>query len=110
MRTCQCTLPYTNPNACKGCSNNNEAGEFNSSNIPTWPKKEDWPQDWTYQELKKPYKRTVTEYDKDGKITKVTVEEFEQAPFFPSWLTSPISTGDTTSTITVTGDNHVNAT
>jgi hypothetical protein len=105
MRTCQCTLPYTNPKACETCPNNKEVGEYDSVNIPTWPQKQEWPQDWGYQEHKKPYKRTVTEFDKDGKVTKLIVEEYDQIPILPLWSTQTISTGDTTSTVTG-GDTH----
>jgi len=103
MRTCQCTLPYTNPKACETCPNNTEVGEHNSMNIPTWPQKQDWPQewpqDWEYKEHKNPYKRTITEYDKDGKVTKLIVEEYDQTPILPLWSMQTISTGDTTSTV-----------
>lgn len=81
MRTCQCTLPYTNPKACESCPNNKEIEDFNSLKIPTSPSNANWPQDFSKPtEPKNPYKRTVTEYDKEGKVTKVIVEEFEIIP------------------------------
>lgn len=87
MKSCNCTLPYFNPNACKGCSNNTyEPYKDYTYVTPVYPVKkivETWEGNKHiieefdgYQTIKK----TVEEFDEKGKLIKRTTEETIKYP------------------------------
>lgn len=69
MKTCHCTLPYTNgPEACLNCSN---------CTFPTYPSTN--PYDWNNPKKIKKVTKTIEKYDSEGILIgkEVITEEYE---------------------------------
>lgn len=62
-RVCNCTLPYTNPEACNNCQNNTLNTNF-----------------WNYSQPKKRITKTIDRYDANGQYIgrEIIVEEIEE--------------------------------
>lgn len=76
MRVCHCTLPLTNPDACRNCQNNiREQYDNHGLNVPYVPSNPD-----VFTKVIKRLKRTIEKYDKDGNYLGkeiVTEEELD---------------------------------
>jgi hypothetical protein len=90
MMTCNCTLPYSNPNACKYCSvmlkEQSEINKDNNLMIPQYPITpfDQWPN--TPSKIIKRITRTIDKYDENNKYIgrEIITEEIEdvERPIF----------------------------
>lgn len=94
MLSCNCTLPYFNPDACKNCSARIQ-DEMNSNNydIKDWLEKNDLtlPYDYKGEPSKvKKVTRTIEKYGPDGKlIEKEVITEEEEIIDKYYWKSGP---------------------
>ncbi|MFW6310907.1 MAG: hypothetical protein ACOC1K_01600 [Nanoarchaeota archaeon] len=94
MKSCNCTLPYTNPDACKNCSQRDydELTLPYNYNIPyTQPSYIPYTQPSYPQTPISKKVRTVEKYDNDGKLISkevITEEEYLPESGKPIWKTN----------------------
>lgn len=108
MKACWCTLPLTDPNACKNCPNNKEPwpNETNHGQPFTWP---------VITPIQQPVKRVIEEFDEKGRLIRRTTEEdvFPASPMYridcqPSSTTVGDPTFGLPTTTCTTGGSSVN--
>ena len=80
MKICHCTLPYTNPDACKTCGNNYDNGYHEPKDL-TAPLNNNYWNVPNFEPIKsiKRITKTITKLDKKGKVksSKMIVTEEE---------------------------------